>query len=103
MADACFFLMSLSDNRYPLPFTPDSSPPLINIGCGQDQTIRELATQVAEIIGYRGDIIYDETKPDGTPRKLLDVTKLNNLGWKPRIPLDEGIERTYQDYAKKLR
>jgi GDP-L-fucose synthase len=102
MADACVFLMSLPNNRYSSPFTPNSSPPLINIGCGQDQTIRELATQVAEIIGYRGDIIWDETKPDGTPRKLLDVTKLNDLGWKPRIQPYEGIESTYRDYTKKL-
>ena len=102
MADACVFLMNLPDNWYASPRTSNFSTPLINIGCGQDQTIRELATKLAEIIGYKGDIIWDKTKPDGMPRKLLDVTKLNDLGWKPRIQPNEGTESTYRDYIKKL-
>lgn len=100
MADACLFLMNFSESQYLSLVSPDSSLPLINIGCGKDQTIRELATQVAEIIGYKGAIMWDKTKPDGTPRKLLDVTNLANLGWKSRISLNEGIERTYRDYVK---
>jgi GDP-L-fucose synthase len=71
------------------------SPDIINIGCGQDLTIRELAETIQEIVGFSGDIVWDATKPDGTPRKLLNVEKLFNLGWKPRVPLREGIRLAY--------
>jgi GDP-L-fucose synthase len=69
--------------------------PLVNIGWGQDVTIRELAELVASVVGFEGRISFDPTKPDGTPRKLLDVSRLTQLGWQPRIPLKEGIARTY--------
>jgi GDP-L-fucose synthase len=69
--------------------------PIVNIGWGQDVTIRELADLVMSAIGYSGRLIFDTTKPDGTPRKLLDVTRLTDLGWRPRIHLKEGIEGTY--------
>jgi len=68
---------------------------IVNIGWGQDVTIRELAEIVVSVIGYRGRIAFDATKPDGTPRKLLDVTRLSGLGWRPKISLRQGIESTY--------
>ncbi|MBW1940442.1 MAG: GDP-L-fucose synthase [Deltaproteobacteria bacterium] len=72
--------------------------PLINIGCGKDLTIRELASLVTEVVGYKGDVIWDQTKPDGTLRKLLDVSRLNGLCWEPRMSLREGIKTTYEWY-----
>ena len=71
---------------------------IINVGVGEDVTIRELAEMVARIIGYEGEIRWDESKPDGTPQKLLDVSRINDLGWKARIPLEEGIRSTYRWY-----
>src|SRR6266446_1444437 len=72
------------------------SPEIINIRCGEDISIRELAELICDVVGFHGDLAWDTTKPDGTPRKLLDVTKLRDLGWKPAIPLREGIARTYE-------
>src|SRR5437870_5380027 len=71
------------------------SPEIINVGCGEDISIRELAELICDVIGFDGKLAWDTTKPDGTPRKLLDTTKLNNLGWRPAIPLRDGIARTY--------
>ena len=85
MADACVFLMENYD-----------SSEIINIGCGEDQTIKELAELVGLIVGFTGKIVWDTTKPNGTPRKQLDVTKLFGLGWKPRVSLEEGIQKEYQ-------
>jgi len=90
LADACIFLM----NQY------DESD-IINIGCGEDISIAELALLVKDKVGYAGDIEYDTEKPDGTPRKLLDVGKLRRLGWKPKISLEEGIGKTYEWYGKR--
>src|SRR5438067_5779586 len=72
------------------------SPEIINIGCGEDISIRELAELICDVVGFHGDLAWDTTKPDGTPRKLLNVTKLRDLGWKPAIPLRDGIARTYE-------
>jgi GDP-L-fucose synthase len=94
LADACVYLM---EN-----FHADKIGELVNIGVGQDLTIGELANIVKTIVGYQGDIVYDKEKPDGTPRKLLDVTKLNNLGWHPKISLQQGIELAYQDYLANI-
>jgi len=77
-----------------------SGSEIINIGVGQDISIGELARVVREVVGYKGEIVYDVTKPDGTPRKLLDTSKLNSLGWKARTPLREGLERTYAWYLQ---
>jgi GDP-L-fucose synthase len=85
LADACLFLLERYD-----------SPEIINVGCGEDLTIRELAEIVSEVLGFRGDLVFDTSKPDGTPRKLLDMTKLFNLGWRPQIPLREGIRNAYE-------
>ena len=118
MADACIFLMNLPDEKLDSFLLADSFASnlkrsarqaqrtfsfLINLGSGQDQTIREIANLVAEIVGYKGDVIWDNSKPDGTPRKLLDVTKINTLSWKSKISLEEGIQRTYKGYAKQSR
>jgi len=72
----------------------------INVGTGEDLTIKELADLIADIVGYQSDIKWDTTKPNGTPRKLLDVTRLHSLGWKARVPLREGINRAYQAFLK---
>jgi GDP-L-fucose synthase len=83
LADALCFLMERYD-----------SPEIINVGCGEDLSIAELAALVREIVGFEGEIVHDRSKPDGTPRKLLDVTKLTALGWRPRIALRDGIRAT---------
>ena len=85
LASACFLLLEKYD-----------SPEIINIGCGEDISIRELAELICDVVGFNGDLAWDTTKPDGTPRKLLDITKLRDLGWKPAISLREGIARTYE-------
>jgi GDP-L-fucose synthase len=89
-ADALLFIMQHQE-RYEL----------INIGVGKDISIRELGNLIRKIIGYEGDVQFDQTKPDGTPRKLLDVSRLKGLGWQSKIPLEEGISRTYQWYLNK--
>ena len=91
LADACAFLLQL-----------ENPPDLVNVGCGTDVTIRELVDQVAEVIGYKGRIIWDSSKPDGTPRKLLDTSRINDLGWEPAIPLKDGLTQTYQAFLKEL-
>jgi len=93
LADACIFLM----NNY------NNSPEIINIGVGKDISIRELALMVKEIVDYNGEIVFDTSKPDGTPRKLLDVSKLSSLGWQAKTGLREGIKRTYQWYVEMLK
>lgn len=85
LASACVLLLEKYD-----------SPEIINVGCGEDISIRELAELICNIVGFDGELAWDGTKPDGTPRKLLDVTKLRALGWKPAIPLQDGIAQTYE-------
>lgn len=89
LADACVFLME----RY-------SAEEPINVGVGKDMSIASLAELVREVVGYEGEIRFDPSKPDGTPRKLLDVGRLHSMGWRARIPLREGIERTYRWYLE---
>jgi GDP-L-fucose synthase len=89
LADACLFLMQRYDE-----------PGLVNIGVGEDLEIKELAMLIQKIVGYEGQIVHDLSKPDGTPRKLMDVTKLHNLGWKATISLEEGLRRVYADYSR---
>jgi GDP-L-fucose synthase len=86
MADACLFLM----NNY-------NDPGHINIGCGEDLPILELVQLIAEIVDFKGEILTDSSKPDGTPRKLMDVEKLHRMGWNHKINLPEGIERVYRE------
>jgi GDP-L-fucose synthase len=113
LADACVFLMNLDET----PFTtlclgPEAQAgagasrvysPLVNVGCGKDLTIRELTEMVAGVVGYRGEVRWDSSKPDGTPRKLLDVGRLKHWGWAPQIPLRDGIVTTYRWYVENSR
>ena len=85
LASACLLLLEQYD-----------SPEIINVGCGEDISIRELAELICDVVGFDGELTLDANKPDGTPRKLLDVTKLRTLGWKPSIPLRDGIAQTYE-------
>ncbi len=88
LADACVFLMERSESE-------GATPPLINIGTGEDLTITELVTLVMDVVGFRGGIAYDSTKPDGTPQKLLDVGRITALGWRARTSLRDGIAKAY--------
>ena len=99
MADGCVFLMNLGDEEYAAIAQSETEAPLLNIGCGEDLTVRELAELIREIAGYKGRLVFDATKPDGTPRKLLDVTRMRRLGWQARIPLRDGLAGVYADYA----
>lgn len=90
LADACLFLM-LNYN----------DAPFLNIGTGTDLSIKELALLIKDVVGYSGDLKFDRTKPDGTPRKLLDVSKVNAVGWKYKIPLADGITKVYEDFKQK--
>ena len=98
MAAGCVHLMSLPENEFN-GITSANAAPLINIGSGSDISIRELAELIADIVGYRGRIVFDASKPDGTPRKLLDVCRMQALGWKPRISLRDGIAATHKSYV----
>lgn len=100
MADACLHLMGLQDERFGELF-PEDKAPLVNIGCGEDVTIRELAETVARAVGFSGTLRYDTGKPDGTPRKLLDVGRINSMGWRPKTALIDGIAKAYMDYLGK--
>ena len=75
---------------------------LVNVGTGQDVEIGEFAHLIAKVVGYKGEIVYDSTKPDGTPRKLLDVSKVHSYGWKHQIELEEGLRQTYDWFVKAL-
>ncbi len=90
LAEACLFLM----NNY-------SEKEIVNIGCGEDVTIRELAETVKEVVGFEGNLVYNTSRPDGTPRKLMDVTKLHALGWRHKTSLKDGMKIAYQDFLKK--
>ncbi len=99
MADACLFLMNLPDEQFASVLNPQpSAPPLINLGVGHDLTIRELAETVKAVVGFAGEIVLDPMKPDGTPRKLLDVSRLQALGWQAGTSLEEGLRRAYKDF-----
>ncbi len=91
LASACLFLLQHYD-----------SPEIINIGAGTDLTVRELAELICEVVGFKGELTWDASKPDGTPRKLLDITKIKSLGWKPTIPLHAGIARTYEWFRQQV-
>ncbi len=101
LAQACVFLMNLDDARYNS-LLNEAEPPLINIGTGEDVTIRELAETVAGVLGFRGQLVFDTGKPDGTPRKLMDVSRLHSLGWRHTTSLEEGIRRTWDQVRETL-
>ena len=101
LAEACLFLMELDEDRYGS-LLMESEPPLINIGTGEDVTIRELAELAAKVVGYEGRLEFDPSKPDGTPRKLMDVARIHELGWRHKIPLEQGIEMTWATVKDRL-
>lgn len=85
LASACLLLLEKYD-----------SPEIINVGCGEDVSIRELAELICDVVGFDGELVWDKTKPDGTPRKLLDITRIREFGWQPTIPLRNGVAQTYE-------
>ena len=106
MAAACVFLMNLADEKFISLLGSDESktgvfmPPVVNIGCGEDLTIRELAEMIRNIVGFSGDIVFDTSKPDGTPRKLLDISRQTSAGWQRKVDLKQGLKLSYQDFKK---
>jgi len=104
MADACVWLMNLPDATFEGLLGSDEAetgifdPPLVNVGVGSDVSIAELAALIAEVVGFEGVLVFDKTKPDGTPRKLMDVSKLGALGWTSKTSLKTGLVRAYQDF-----
>lgn len=99
MADACIYLLEQPEEELQILFS-DTEPPLINVGCGKDLTVRELAETIKNIIGFSGELTFDNTKPDGTMRKLLDVDKLSQMGWQATTTLRKGIAMSYDAYLK---
>ncbi|MEO6824266.1 MAG: GDP-L-fucose synthase [Nitrosospira sp.] len=108
MADACVYLMSLPEEKFATLLGGVESksgcfePPLVNVGVGEDITIRQLAEVVGKIVGFEGNLFFDASKPDGTPRKLMDTSRLNHMGWRARTPLAEGLAIAYAEFADTL-
>jgi GDP-L-fucose synthase len=100
MADACLYLLEQPEAKLAGLFN-NEQPPLVNIGCGEDLTIRELAKLAAEVVGFKGDLTFDTSKPDGTMRKVMDVSKIRNMGWEPKVDLRSGIALAYADYLNR--
>ncbi|RNJ42513.1 GDP-fucose synthetase [Mesorhizobium erdmanii] len=99
IGDAIAFLLGLPDSDFGDLTAPETAP-LINVGVGDDVTIRDLAELIKATVSYEGDLVFDTTKPDGTPRKLLDVSRLHTLGWKAKTPLGAGLQATYEDFLR---
>ena len=102
LADACLFLMNLPEEIFSSLLTLNSSPALINIGTGEEVTIRDLAQLVKEVVGFSGELAFDTSKPDGTPRKLCDVSRLHSLGWRHKIGLQEGLREVYKWFLNNM-
>jgi GDP-L-fucose synthase len=102
-ADACVFLLNLPDNELDEILANEQTAPIVNVGCGEDLTIRELAELIAKIVGFNGPLLFDTSKPDGTPRKLMDISRLTALGWRPRREsLAEELQTAYKDFLEKV-
>jgi GDP-L-fucose synthase len=101
LADACLFLMNRIEDFFTRKTTSFGAYHLVNIGCGQDQTIRELAELISREVGFEGQVAWDASKPDGTPQKLLDVSQLADLDWRPKFSLEQGLRLAYQDYLSR--
>jgi GDP-L-fucose synthase len=99
LADACVYLMENIDADEMKKISPDY---FVNVGTGKDLKIKELVNIIKDVVGYKGNVVWDTSKPDGTPRKLLDVTRITQLGWKARIKLEDGIKQTYESYLNGL-
>ena len=108
MADACLYLMNLPEEKFVTLLGSVESksgrfePPLVNVGVGEDITIRQLAEVVGKIVGFEGNLLFDASKPDGTPRKLMDISRLNHMGWRARTPLVEGLAIAYAEFTDTL-
>ena len=100
-ANACVFLMNLSNEKMDAILANGRSLPIVNIGCGEDATVRELAELIADVVGFSGELVFDASKPDGTPQKLLDISLLTQLGWTPRTSLREGLAETYAEFVQR--
>jgi GDP-L-fucose synthase len=101
LAEACVFLLQSEDSIYES-LLGETDPPLINIGSGEELTIKSLAEMVARVVGYRGDIVFDSSKPDGTLRKLMDVSRIHHLGWHHKIELEDGIRSVYEQVRQRF-
>jgi GDP-L-fucose synthase len=100
-ANACVFLMNLSNEKMDAILANGRSLPIVNIGCGEDATVRELAELIADVVGFSGELVFDASKPDGTPQKLLDISLVTQLGWTPRTSLREGLAETYAEFVQR--
>jgi GDP-L-fucose synthase len=100
LAGACLFLMNLSPAAFDSLVSSEAEAPIVNVGSGQDQTIAKIAELIAAIVGFNGQLRFDQTKPDGTPRKFLDTSRISSLGWQPKTSLREGLERSYRDFLE---
>jgi GDP-L-fucose synthase len=98
-ADACIFLMGLPHEDFAALVSTQETPPLINVGCGVDHTVMKIAELVADVVVYTGSLKFDGTKPDGTPQKLLDVSRLSALGWRATVDLRKGLTATYHHFS----
>lgn len=101
LGQACVFLMNLPDEKFDSLLREDE-PPLLNVGIGEDIAIRDLAELICRVVGFKGELAFDPSKPDGTPRKLLDVSRIHALGWKAQTSLEQGIRKTAEDFEKRL-
>ena len=102
VAEACLFLMGLPDEQSQPLLKGIESPSFVNIGTGEEVTIRELALLIKEVVNFQGELVFDTSKPDGTPRKLSDASRLHQLGWRHKITLREGVVAAYQSYCDQL-
>lgn len=101
LAEAAVYLMNLPNEKFvPLVASDSTMPPLLNVGCGEDLTINDLARMIARVVGFEGDFVWDSSKPDGTPRKVLDVSKLKALGWTAKTALEDGLKHTYNIFLQ---
>jgi GDP-L-fucose synthase len=101
-ADACIFLVNLPTEQFARLLGNNQHGPLINVGVGKDMTIREVAEVIAQVVGFDGAIEFDPSKPDGTPRKLLDISRLTSLGWEAKVSLIDGLKSAYQDFCLRV-
>lgn len=102
MADACCHLMGLPDEQFLSIISTHLLPPLINVGCGEDLTVCELVALVKQVVDFEGELKFDSSRPDGTPRKLLDITKINGTGWYARKNLHQGVRSAYEWYVRHM-
>ena len=102
MADACVFLLNLLKEEFRNLVANPEVAPLVNVGSGNDLSIGELAKKVCEALEFKGEIIFDTSKPDGTPRKLMDSSKLFDYGWRPKVSLENGIRIAYAEFSDRM-